>query len=259
LIEYPLTQANRIRLARAFQQVPRVDLSIDCVLENQMGAAFVDDLEHPAVFKIQVGPFVYLAGDAACPEGQELLQSLTPDLLLMPSGQGWIEATQAMYAEKLVPFDRYRFDSHSLSSAHLAQVCQASPWIGRVQQMDRPLIEFLWGRESFIDLSTYDSAEDFLQRGVGFYVADRGKIAGVAYASLVCSRGIEVSLFVEPEYRRQGMGTALAGRLLRWCLENSLDAHWDAANPESCRLALKLGYQPLGSYPAYYLEERASG
>jgi GNAT superfamily N-acetyltransferase len=259
LIEYPLTKAHRLRLACAFHHVPRVDLSIECVLEGQMGGAFVDDLEQPAVFKIQVGLFVYLAGDAACPAGQELLLSLTSDLLLMPSGPGWVEAARAMYGEKLVPFDRYSFDSKDLSIAHLTQVCQASPWISRIQRMDRPLVEQLWGRESFIDLSTYDSAGDFLQRGVGYYVKEKGTVAGAAYASLVCSRGIEVSLFVEPEHRRQGIATALAASLLLWCLESGLDAHWDAANPESCRLALKLGYQPLGSYLAYYLEPRASG
>lgn len=64
-----------------------------------------------------------------------------------------------------------------------------------------------------------------------------------------------MSLYVQDKYRRQGMATALAARLLCWCLERGLEAHWDAANPESCALALKLGYQPLGSYLAYYLLE----
>jgi hypothetical protein len=62
LYEYPLTKANRIRLARAFYQTPRVDLSIACVVEGQMGAVFVDNVEQPTVFKIQSGPFVYFAG-----------------------------------------------------------------------------------------------------------------------------------------------------------------------------------------------------
>ena len=78
MIEYPLTKANRIRLARAFYPVPRVDFSIDCVLEGQMGAAFVDDSTHPAVFQIQVGPFVYFAGDAACANALTALHTLTP-------------------------------------------------------------------------------------------------------------------------------------------------------------------------------------
>lgn len=39
IVQYPLSKANRIRLARAFRHVPRVDVSIECVLEGQMGAA----------------------------------------------------------------------------------------------------------------------------------------------------------------------------------------------------------------------------
>ena len=38
-----LTKANRLRLGRAFRHNPRVDCAIDCVLEAQMGQAFMDD------------------------------------------------------------------------------------------------------------------------------------------------------------------------------------------------------------------------
>ena len=57
IFPYPLTKANRIRLARAFRHIPRVDVSIECVLEGQMGSAFVDNVHQPTVFKIMIGPF----------------------------------------------------------------------------------------------------------------------------------------------------------------------------------------------------------
>ena len=50
--ELPLMKANRLRLARAFRDSKWVDLAIDCVLEGQMGRAFVDDLDSPAAFMI---------------------------------------------------------------------------------------------------------------------------------------------------------------------------------------------------------------
>jgi GNAT superfamily N-acetyltransferase len=68
-----------------------------------------------------------------------------------------------------------------------------------------------------------------------------------------CSRGIEVSIYVLPEHRRRGIATLLAARLLEWRQDNRMDAHWDAANPESCKLAIKLGYKPAGSNEAYVL------
>ncbi len=75
---------------------------------------------------------------------------------------------------------------------------------------------------------------------------------GVAYSSLVCSTGIEVSIYVEEKYRRQGVATALGSRLTLECLRRGLRPNWDAATPESCKLAKKLGYVFTEAYDAYY-------
>ncbi len=58
-------------------------------------------------------------------------------------------------------------------------------------------------------------------------------------------------------YRRLGLATALACHLLRWCLQNNVDPHWDAANLPSCRLAEKLGYTATGLYRAHYVQPPA--
>jgi GNAT superfamily N-acetyltransferase len=252
MIEYPLTKANRIRLARAFSQVPRVDLSIDCVLEGQMGAAYADDCEHPTVFKIQSGPFVYFAGDTASPTAQTALATITPEVLLMPSAPGWLEAIKQHFGERVVPFDRYRFSAEQLSLEHLGALCRASSRYA-VQRMDAKFATQLWRQEHFVDLSYFDSPEDFEQRGLGFYAAVDDTVVGAAYSQLVCSRGIEVSLYVMPRHRERGLGTRLSSHLVKACLENGQEAHWDAANLESCRLAQKLGYTPCGVYQAHFL------
>lgn len=252
-IEYPLTPNNRLRLVRAFGPVPRVDLSIDCVLEAQMGRALVDDLGRPTAFKIEVGPFAYFAGDAAGPGGHGLLASLGYYALLMPSAPGWIESARERYGPRLNGMDRYSFSGEGLSAGHLARLLQESRAAGDVRRMDLDFAEKLWGQDHFVDLSTFTSAGDFIERGIGFYVERQGRVAGAAYSSLVCSRGIEVSLYVTEDHRRQGLATALSASLLLWCLAHHAVANWDAANPPSCHLAEKLGYRPLGTYRAFYL------
>lgn len=252
-VEYPLTKAHRIRLAQAYRHVPRVDLSIDCVLEAQMGRAFVDDPDCPRAFQIQLGPFVYFAGDPGCPGGREMIAALAPYTLLMPSASGWFEAAVERYGERLGVHDRYSFSPDRLSPEYLRRLCAGSPWNNRLRRMDLDFVTSLWGQDHFIELSDFDSAEDFISRSVGFYLADSSGILGAAYGSLACSKGIEVSIYIVPERRRQGAATFLAANLLMWCLENNLDPHWDAANPESCKLALKLGYRPSGSYEAFRL------
>jgi hypothetical protein len=48
------------------------------------------------------------------------------------------------------------------------------------------------------------------------------------------------------------VATALSAALLLECVRRGLRPNWDAANPESCALAEKLGYTPAGSYDSYY-------
>src|SRR5690606_10383883 len=111
--EYSLTKANRIRLAQAFRNVPRVDISIECVLEDQMGMAYVDDVKHPSVYLIRIGPFHYFAGDVNSNGAQEMLKGFPPYNLFMSASAGWAEAFKSHYGERFIAIERYIFSSHS--------------------------------------------------------------------------------------------------------------------------------------------------
>jgi GNAT superfamily N-acetyltransferase len=252
IVEYPLTKNNRINLARAFRNVPRVDISIECVLEAHMGKAFVDNAESPSAYKIMIGPFFYFAGNAHGAGGQEMLKEIKPYTLFMSSSTGWAEECRQLYGERLVAFERYSFSSEKLSLEQLTRLCKNSAH--DIKRMDIAMLEKVWGQDHFIEISDFDSVSDFIGRGIGYYAEKNGEVIGAAYSSLVCNQGIEISLFVSDDYRRQGIATALSANLVRWCLENNMDAHWDAANLESCKLAEKLGYIPVGGYQAYYLK-----
>jgi len=64
MFELDLNKANRLKLAHAFRQNKRVDYSIQCVIEGQMGKAFVDQIDAPTAYAINIGPFWYFAGEA---------------------------------------------------------------------------------------------------------------------------------------------------------------------------------------------------
>ena len=252
IVEYPLTKTNRIHLAKAFRNVPRVDISIECVLESYMGKACVDNVENPSAYKIMIGPFFYFAGNALGEGGQEMLKDIKPYNLFMSSSAGWAEECRKLYGERLVAFERYSFSSEKLSLEYLKRLCQNSAH--DIKQMDSALLERVQGQDHFIDISDFDSVSDFMGSGIGYYAEKNGEVIGAAYSSLVCNQGIEISLFVSDDHRRRGIATALSANLVGWCLENNMDAHWDAANLESCKLAEKLGYIPTGGYQAYYLK-----
>jgi len=246
-----LNKVNRLRLARAFRHNPRVDYSLDCVIEGQMGQAVADDAEPPRAYRVSVGPFWYFAGDAESPGGQALVAELPPYCLLMPSPPAWIEAAQR--ACPLVTNTRYSFSTERLSEAHLTQLWAASPWCEQVAAADAALLARFAGRpDNCVDIGDFESPADFEARGLGFVALDGDRMMGAAYSSLVCSRGIEVSLYVDEPYRRRGVATAVSARLLLECLRQGLRPNWDAANEESCRLAQKLGFEPAGAYDAYF-------
>jgi GNAT superfamily N-acetyltransferase len=254
MVEFALTQAHRLRLARAFRASPRVDISIDCVVEGQMGRAFVDDVHDPTAFVMQLGVFCYFAGEAKSPGGRAIVESQSPPKLLMPSPPEWIEIAQDIHRGRLFETSRYSFSSEHLSTEHLERLLRGSPLRDQAQRIDGTIAARAPADpDGVVDISEFDSAEDFVERGIGFCLLDGETIAGAAYSSLVCSKGIEISLFVLPAYRRRGVATTLGSMLVKHCLESGMDPHWDAANPESCKLAEKLGYVRTGTYEAYYL------
>jgi GNAT superfamily N-acetyltransferase len=256
VIELTPSKVNRVMLARAFRRCKRVDLSIDCVIEGQMGKALADHPENPKAFKIAVGPFCYFAGDAENSQAREMMKDLSSCPLLMPSTAGWVDLAKEVHGEKLTSFARYSFSSENLAVEHLDRLLDDSPFRDRMQRIDTIVAgEALAVQDGVLDLSDFDSAEDFVERGIGFRLMSNESVMGVAFSSLVCSKGIEVSIFVFPEHRRKGVATALACKLLRWSLEHDTDPHWDAANPESCTLAEKLGYVQTETYEAFYLRE----
>ncbi len=248
---YPLTPAHRLKLAAAYRSCPRVDTAIECAIEGQLGRALVDDVKHPTAFAITVGPFWYFAGDPASAGGAALMRGLPAYALLMPSTIGWHERAQAEFGAGLRSHQRFSYATDQLAVTPLEALLARSRHNEQVLGLDPTLIGPLTsGVDALLDVSDFESVADFLERSFGYTLLRDGTPAGIAYGSLVNSRGLEVSVFIDEPYRRQGIATALAGRLVLECLRRGLRPNWDAANPESCALAEKLGFTPAGSYVA---------
>jgi GNAT superfamily N-acetyltransferase len=251
--ELELTKTNRLKLARAFKNNKRVDTSIDCVVEGQMGRAFVDNLREPTAYRITVGPFWYFAGDAYSTGGNQMLEGFPAYSLFMPSPAPWLVAAQKIYGKRLKPFTRYSFSTAELSLEQVSSIYENSKHRDKIVPIEAGLATRLTEiPEPYFEISDFDSVQDFIQRGIGFVALDSDTVMGVAYSSLVCSTGIEVSIFVDEPYRQQGIATALGSRLVLECLRQNLKPNWDAANPESCKLAKKLGFIFTETYDAYY-------
>lgn len=251
--ELELSKANRLKLAEVFRTLKRVDISIPSMIEGQHGKVLVDRRENPSAYALIIGPFWYFAGDASGSAARGLAAEFPPYALLMPSAPGWLETIQSVFGERLTPFSRYSFSSAELSEVHLRGLLAQSKHHAAIRAIDAKLASQLANLpDSPFDLSDFDSPADFAARAPGFALLDGEKLMGLAYASLVCSQGIEVSIFVDEPYRRQGVATALAAQLLLTSLQRGLQPNWDAANQESCRLAEKLGLRFVEDYTSWY-------
>ena len=251
--ELELTKSNRLKIANAFRGVPRVDMSVQCVVEGQMGKAFVDDLAQSTIYHVVIGPFHYFAGPSHTPQAQAMMAEFPAYNLLMPSAPGWAELARQQFGDTLRTNKRHSFSSESLTADHLNQLVNESSFDGEVVQIDTAVAHKLsTENQLYFDLADFDSAEDFAARGLGFVAFAGERPVGIAYSSLVCSQGIEVSIFVDEAHRRQGVATLVGAKLLLACLKSKLHPNWDAANPESVKLAEKLGYRSIGGYEAYF-------
>jgi predicted GNAT family acetyltransferase len=94
----------------------------------------------------------------------------------------------------------------------------------------------------------YDSPEDFVNTGFGYCVEVDGKVVAACSSGLVCSKGVEICIITQPDYREKGLAALVAAKFILHCIQNNLEPHWDAANPKSVGLAKKLGYAYLDSY-----------
>ena len=95
---------------------------------------------------------------------------------------------------------------------------------------------------------TFDSSEDFLERGFGYCALQGDQIVCVASTFTVSDKGIEIQIDNRKEHRRKGVATIVATYLIVDCLENGIDPSWDAATKISAAFAEKLGYTPQETY-----------
>ena len=98
-------------------------------------------------------------------------------------------------------------------------------------------------------MSLYQDYETFQQRGLGVLALRQGEPVAGASSYSRYRDGIEIEIDTKEAYRRQGLATACAAKLMLCCLERGLYPSWDAATPISVALAEKLGYHFSHAYP----------
>lgn len=214
------------------------------VLDGKMGKAYVDNIDYPNFAILLVRQYCFMSGYIPKEELKQLVDTYK-EYVLIPS-DNLKSALEEILKQKMEKLERYSIKKDPMFDKEKLQTyINAFPKEYLMQEIDEPLAERI-KKEEFIKIT-----DNYEKDGIGYCALHHNEIIGVASSNIFYKDGIEVNIKVKEEYRRKGIATALASKLILKCLEENKKVSWDAANLGSVRLAEKLGFEYDSTYNIY--------
>lgn len=252
---YELSNNLRKNLIPMFDDMDST-IILSC-LQGHMGTAWVDDPENPTVAQVTVGIFVFFAGNPNTKIAEELLHNLSDYNLVIVNTDAWKKRIETVHKGSVEKFQRYKFkrNPEHLSKSHLQNLLSPLPEGYELKKIDESISKEPSLHELSEDFTTqFNSTDDFINRGVGFAILNKGQVVCGATSFSIYDDGIEIEIATHPQHRRKGLATITASALILDCLDRGVYPSWDGANNESVKLAEKLGYIFKESYDTYFIE-----
>jgi len=101
----------------------------------------------------------------------------------------------------------------------------------------------------------WDTADDFIQNGVGFSLFCNKKLATTAYSAFIHDDKLELGIETINEFRGRGFAQLTCSALIDYCIKNDYEPVWACRleNLGSFRLAERLGFERYREIPYYRL------
>ena len=250
-------------IARAlFHDYPYLRGYVAAVLSGEMGAAFVDNVDHPTVGQLTLGwPHIF-AGDATSRASEAMLREISPQATLIGADTAWGDAFRRIWGNQLVPWKRIAFSTGDWNPKTLTVLTQQLPKGYTLKQVTTPTeIEGLTQVVDWlVDRRNYPTPADFLNRGVAFAVEFNGQIVSGCTSYAIGGGKFDLGIATRPEHQRRRLAQAVAARMVLYCIEHDIEPCWDAGNRTDAReteisaaLAQKLGFTNPTPYTAYII------
>lgn len=247
----PIESKKRDSLKPLFEKCRYDRVLIDSVLEGHFGDAVIDSIDEPQVARLDSGAFTILGGNPKADGVDEILNT-APIYYVSPQNKEWKQKLEEIYRDRISVLIFTDFTSACVSQSNLADLVMMLQPYYEVKRIDEHLAKKLpseLGNEYFFE--NFHSIDDFLSRGIGFCIGCNDKIISAATSMARSSKAIDIEIETLPEHRRKGLGTVVGAKLVAHCLENGIAPRWLAANAESERLAMKLGFQRGETYSTF--------
>ena len=102
-----------------------------------------------------------------------------------------------------------------------------------------------------IERKFWNSKEDFLRNGFGFYAKNKvGVPVSICYSACVSSGAAEIDVATLTNYQGLGIAKKLVTQFVRYCIEHDLVPNWDcfSTNTASLSTATSLGFEEVFHY-----------
>jgi len=229
-------------------------------LQGHMGDAWVNDLENPTAAQVKVDFFSFFAGDVNADNAKSLLTNLEEHNLIIVKDNKWKRAIEEFYKNNQ-KMTRYSF--HDTNNAFDTKALEG--YINdlsddyQIKAIDLESTQNPGLGEVLDEYgASFESKEDYLNRGFGYYITKGDDIACVVSTYSVYDDGIEIDIATKKSHQGKGLATVAAAKMMLECLKKNLHPNWDAANKTSYHMALKLGYKFNEAYDTYYVHVEQS-
>ncbi len=233
-------------------------LILSC-LQGCMGSAWVDNIASPKISQLIIGDFCFLAGDPNHPDILELIHNRPANhsqnpILMIPKTDTLGHIIEQAYEGNVKKCTRYatRKDCNDFNISKLNGFIDSLGDDFYIKAIDEGLyhatLKEKWSHDFCSQFRNY---EHFSKHGLGFVILHGDKPVCGASSYTYYNGGIEIEISTLAGYRRKGLATSCAAKLIAECLSHGLYPSWDAANRESLVLAEKLGYIFSHEYTTY--------
>ena len=219
------------------------------VLDGLMGKAYVDDLNNPQIAFLMVRNYCFISGNIDDNELKSIIDNYFINKKLIPSDD-IADQIEKIYSNNVKKLKRYSLKKEVVfDKEQLNNMIESIDKKYNIVKIDEKLANKI-GEIDFLTLT-----DDYKKNGVGFCCIYQDEIIGVASSNIIYKNGIEVNIKVDERYRKEGIGSAMAARLILECMNQGKKVSWDAANTISVKLAKKLGFEYDSPYAVYKLKK----
>ena len=241
---YKIKNEDELNIIKSFFKDIRFFMG-KSVLDGMMGTAYVDDILNPQIAFLTVRSYCFISGTIEKVKFKDIIDEKFKDYKLIPS-DNLAKQIEEIYQDNVIKSYRYSIKKNPVFDiSKLKKMANSLENNFKLIKIDKCMADRI-KKESFINIT-----DDYEKYGIGFCCINNNEIIGVASLNIFYKDGIEVNIRVKEQFRRKGIATAMASKLILECLSQEKKVSWDAANTNSVGLAEKLGFEYDSKYNIY--------